>query len=106
MTANMMKECAEHRHQHRQLPCPWLDCPNGEGAADRVEVPRHSGAGMMTQAEGHFEVSPAPRVFQRTQWTCEKCDAIGWTWVESGAEIRMDRCPHRRPATVKPLGRP
>lgn len=101
----LMKTCADHRHEHRQLPCPWPDCPNGESAADRTEVPRHAGAGMMTKAEGHFDVSPAPRVFLRTMWKCEKCSSTGWAWVEAGAEPRMDRCPHRRPGTVKPLGR-
>ena len=75
-----------------------------EGATDTTEVPRHEGAGRMTQAEGHFESSPAPRVFQRKQWTCEKCGASGWAWVEAGAELRMDRCPHRRPGTVRPRG--
>jgi hypothetical protein len=69
-----------------------------------VEVARHSGAGMMTQAEGHFEVAPAPRVFQRKRWTCDKCDVTGWTWVEGEAEPRIDRCPHRRPRTVQPRG--
>lgn len=59
----------------------------------------------MTQAEGHFEVFPEPRVFQRTQWVCDKCSASGWAWVEAGAVPRMDRCPHRRPGTVKPLVR-
>jgi len=100
-----MKLCAEHHHEHRQLPCPWPDCPNGEGAGDTVHVPRHAGAGMMTRAEGHFDVSPAPRVFERKQWHCEKCGASGWSWVEAGAERPMDRCPHRRPRTVKPRGR-
>ncbi len=100
-----MKICEQHRHEHRQLPCPWPDCPNGEGAADRLEAPRHAGAGKMTAAEGHFDVSPAPRVFQRKRWDCDKCSAFGWAWVEAGAEPRLDRCPHRRPGTVKPLGK-
>jgi hypothetical protein len=100
-----MKVCAEHRHEHRQLPCPWPDCPNSEGAADKVEVPRHEGPGKMTRAEGHFAVSPAPRLFERKQWICDLCGATGWTWVETGAELRMDRCPHRKPATVRPRGR-
>jgi hypothetical protein len=100
-----LKACAQHHHEHRQLPCPWPDCENSEGAADTVEVPRHTGAGQMTRAEGHFDAPPAARVFHRTLWKCEKCDASGWTWVEAGAQPRMDRCPHRRPATVKPLAR-
>jgi hypothetical protein len=100
-----MKSCAEHGHEHRQLPCPWPDCPNGEAAADLLEVPRHTGAGMMTRAEGHFDVAPRPRVFERKGWTCDKCGVSGWSWVEAGAEPRMDRCPHRRPGTVKPLRR-
>ena len=99
-----MKTCPAHRHEHRDLPCPWPDCPQGEGASDTTEVQRHGGAGRMTQAEGHFEVAPAPRVFQRTEWTCDKCEKTGWAWVETGAEMRMDRCPHRRPATVRPRG--
>jgi len=99
-----MKICEQHRHEHRDLPCPWPDCPNGEGAAETTEVPRHEGAGRMTRAEGHFESSPAPRVFQRQQWICDKCSATGWAWVEAGAELRMDRCPHRRPGTVRPRG--
>jgi hypothetical protein len=101
-----MKTCPEHRHEHRDLPCPWPDCPNSEGATDTTEVARHGGAGKMTAAEGHFDISPAPRVFQRTSWTCEKCNATGWAWLETGAEMRMDRCPHRRPATVRPRGNP
>jgi hypothetical protein len=100
-----MKTCVEHRHEHRQLPCPWPDCPNGEGATDTTEVPRHTGAGPMTRAEGHFDVLPAPRMFHRTPWDCDKCGARGWAWVEAGAETRLDRCPHRRPGTVKPLRR-
>ena len=100
-----MKSCAEHRHEHRQLPCPWPDCPNNEGAADLLEVPRHTGAGRMTRAEGHFDVSPRPRIFERKAWSCDKCGASGWFWVEAGAEPRMDRCPHRRPGTVKPFRR-
>ena len=99
-----MKTCDLHRHEHRQLPCPWPDCPNGEGAADRLEIPRHTGAGQMTRAEGHFAASPAPRVFQREPWLCDKCGAAGWAWVEAGAEPRLDRCPHRRPGTVRPRG--
>ncbi|HEY0592108.1 MAG TPA: hypothetical protein VGF40_10100 [Thermoanaerobaculia bacterium] len=98
------KTCAAHHHDHRQLPCPWPDCPNGEGAADRFEVPRHEGAGRMTRAEGHFDVEPPPRVFARTQWHCEKCGGSGWTWVEAGATPRPDRCPHRRSPTVTPRG--
>lgn len=100
-----MKVCDEHRHEHRQLPCPWPDCPNSEGAADRFEVPRHTGAGKMTRAEGNFDVAPPPRVFDREQWRCEKCGASGWAWLEAGAQSRMDRCPHRRPGTVKPIVR-
>ena len=100
-----MKSCEVHRHEHRQLPCPWPDCPNGEGAADVLEVPRHTGAGMMTAAEGHFEVAPQPRVFERKSWTCDKCGVTGWAWVEGGAEPRLDRCPHRRPGTVRPMRR-
>lgn len=100
-----MKVCDEHRHEHRQLPCPWPDCPNSEGATDRFEVPRHTGAGKMTRAEGNFDVAPPPRVFDREQWRCEKCGASGWAWLEAGAESRMDRCPHRRPGTVKPIVR-
>jgi hypothetical protein len=99
-----MKACPEHRHEHRDLPCPWPDCPNNEGATDRTEVARHTGAGMMTRAEGHFDEKPAPRVFQRTLWTCDKCDVTGWSWVEVGAEPRLERCPHRRPKTVWPRG--
>ncbi len=99
------KACAEHHHEHRQLPCPWPDCPNGEGAPDVFEVPRHTGAGMMTAAEGHFEVAPPPRRFERKEWHCAKCDARGYAWVEAGAELSMDRCPHRRPGTVKPIQR-
>ena len=34
-----MKTCTEHRHEHRQLPCPWPDCENNENAAELVEVP-------------------------------------------------------------------
>src|SRR5688500_12414516 len=97
-----MKVCAEHRHEHRQLPCPWPECPMGEGAADTFEVPRHAGAGKMTSAEGGFDALPAPRVFKREQWSCDKCGASGWSWVEAGADERTDRCPHRRPRTVKP----
>ena len=97
-----MKSCPQHRHEHRQLPCPWPDCPNNEGAAELTEVPRHAGAGSMTRAEGHFDVFPAPRVFRRTEWNCDKCGASGWVWVEAGAEPRMDRCPHRRAVTVQP----
>jgi hypothetical protein len=100
-----MKTCEQHRHEHRQLPCPWPDCPNGEGAADLFEVPRHTGAGRMTPAEGNFEVTPRPRAFERKSWSCDKCDASGWSWVEVGAEPRVDRCPHRRPGTVTPLRR-
>jgi len=100
-----MKTCEQHRHEHRQLPCPWPDCPNNEGAADVFEVPRHTGAGAMTPAEGNFEGSPKPRIFERQAWTCDKCEASGWSWVEAGAEPRLDRCPHRRPGTVKPLRR-
>lgn len=100
-----MKICAEHRHEHRQLPCPWPDCSNSAGEADTVEVARHAGAGRMTRAEGRFDVLPAPRVFQRKRWDCDKCGASGWAWVEGGAAPRVDRCPHRRPVTVKPLGR-
>ena len=70
-----------------------------------MEVPRHTGAGMMTRAEGHFDEEPPPRIFDRKQWTCDKCGASGWSWVESGAERPLDRCPHRRPATVKPRAR-
>jgi hypothetical protein len=98
-----MKSCEQHRHEHRQLPCPWPDCPNGEGAGDLFEVPRHTGAGMMTRAEGHFDVTPQPRKFERKMWTCEKCGASGWHWVEAGVDPHLDRCPHRRPGTVKPL---
>lgn len=100
-----MKTCTQHRHEHRQLPCPWPDCLNNEGAADKLEVPRHVGAGRMTAAEGHFDTLPAPRMFQRKQWVCDKCSASGWWWVEKGAEPTLDRCPHRRAATVKPLRR-
>jgi len=100
-----MKVCEEHRHEHRQLPCPWPDCPNSEGAADRVEVPRHTGAGKMTRDEGHFDVPPPPRVFDRKMWTCDKCGATGWSWVEAGAERRVDRCPHRRSVSVTPRAR-
>jgi hypothetical protein len=100
-----MKTCIEHRHEHRQLPCPWPDCENSEGATEIEEVPRHSGPGMMTRAEGHFEVKPAPRVFRRRKWTCDLCPVTGWVWVEAGAEPRVDRCPHRRAATVKPVDR-
>lgn len=97
-----MKTCVIHRHEHRQLPCPWPDCENAEGATEKMEVPRHTGAGQMTRAEGHFDVSPPPRVFQRQGWNCDKCSATGWFWVEAGAEARLDRCPHRRAGTVKP----
>ena len=100
-----MKACPQHRHEHRQLPCPWPDCENGEAAPDLVEVPRHMGAGKMTRDEGRFEVAPAPRVFHRKQWTCELCPVTGWAWVEAGATPRMDRCPHRRAATVRPIER-
>jgi hypothetical protein len=100
-----MKTCPEHRHEHRQLPCPAVGCPHGENAGDVFEVPRHMGAGKMTSAEGHFEVAPPPRVFNRREWNCEKCGAKGWTWVETGAELRTDRCPHRRAATVIPRSR-
>lgn len=100
-----MKICAEHRHEHRQLPCPWPSCPNGEDAPDSFEVPRHTGAGKMTAAEGHFEVAPPPRVFARQPWSCEQCGASGWTWIEAGAEPRSDRCPHRRRSTVVPRPR-
>lgn len=100
----MMKACPQHRHEHRQLPCPWPDCENAEGAAATVNVPRHAGPGAMTRAEGHFDVVPPPRVFHRTQWACDSCGASGWTWVEAGAQARLDRCPHRRPVTVRPLG--
>ena len=100
-----MKTCATHRHEHRQLPCPWPDCPNNEDAADKFEVPRHEGAGKMTPAEGRFDKLPAPRKFQRKQWVCDKCSATGWSWVETGAEAPLDRCPHRRTATVRPLKR-
>src|SRR5688500_15354992 len=95
-----MKTCDIHHHEHRQLPCPWPDCPHGEAAGDVTEVPRHTGAGKITLAEGHFDVSPAPRVFERTSWTCDQCGATGWSWIERGAERRPDRCPHRRPKTV------
>lgn len=98
----MMKSCDEHKHEHRDLPCPWPDCPNSEGAGDAFEVSRHTGAGKMTRAEGHFVKAPPPRKFQRAKWECEKCGAIGWTWMEEGAERRMDRCPHRKPGTVVP----
>ena len=100
-----MKACALHRHEHRQLPCPYPDCEHGEAASTKFEVPRHTGAGRMTQAEGHFEGAPKPRVFNRTEWRCEQCDAAGWEWVEAGAEPRMDRCPHRRHPTVTPRKR-
>lgn len=100
-----MKTCAKHRHEHRDLPCPWPDCENNEGAGAKFEVARHAGAGMMTSAEGHFKVAPAPRAFERKEWKCDKCDVTGWAWVEGGAEPRLDRCPHRRPGTVKPRGR-
>jgi hypothetical protein len=100
-----MKTCTEHRHEHRQLPCPFPDCPNSEGAGDTIEVPRHTGAGKMTHAEGHFDVAPPPRIFERRSWTCDKCGISRWAWVEVGAEPRMDRCPHRRAATVTPRAR-
>jgi hypothetical protein len=100
-----MKACDEHRHEHRQLPCPWPGCPNNEGAADTVEIPRHAGAGMLTLAEGHFDVPPAPRVFRRKAWTCDKCGASGWSWVQNDGEPQLDRCPHRRIRTVQPVGR-
>ncbi len=99
-----MKTCELHRHDHRDLPCPWPGCPQGEGAADTTEVARHTGAGRMTRAEGHFDEAPPPRVFERTQWNCELCGATGWSWVERGAEPRADRCPHRRTKTVWPRG--
>ncbi|HEU4887152.1 MAG TPA: hypothetical protein VFV49_04645 [Thermoanaerobaculia bacterium] len=99
-----MKSCDTHRHEHRDLPCPWPDCPNGEGATNTMEIMRHAGAGKMTRAEGHFDAAPPPRVFQREPWDCDKCGAAGWSWVEAGAEPRMDRCPHRRPKTVWPRG--
>jgi hypothetical protein len=99
-----MKSCATHRHEHRHLPCPWPDCPEGEGAADRTEIARHAGAGQMTRDEGHFDVAPAPRLFDRKPWECELCGATGWSWVEVGAVPRMDRCPHRRTQTVWPRG--
>lgn len=57
----------------------------------------------MTRAEGHFDAPPPPRRFTREEWHCEKCDARGWAWVEAGAELKPDRCPHRRPGTVKPV---
>lgn len=101
----MMKTCAEHRHEHRQLPCPWPGCVNSEDAGDLFDVPRHSGAGKMTQGEGHFDAPPPPRKFARKQWVCEQCGASGWAWVEAGAERRMDRCPHRRASTVAPRPR-
>lgn len=100
-----MKTCAHHRHEHRDLPCPWPDCENSEGAAESFKVERHTGAGKMTPAEGRFKVAPAPRMFQREQWTCEKCPRTGWFWVEAGAVPRPDRCPHRRTGTVKPIVR-
>lgn len=59
----------------------------------------------MTAEENHFDVPPPPRVFHRTQWVCDKCEASGYAWVEAGAEVRMDRCPHRRASTVRPLSR-
>lgn len=99
-----MKTCDLHRHEHRDLPCPWPDCPHGEGAADTTEISRHTGAGRLTRAEGHFDVAPAPRLFQRKPWTCDKCSVTGWAWVEAGAELRVDRCPHRRAGTVMPRG--
>ena len=99
-----MKTCELHRHEHRDLPCPWPDCENGEGATDTTRIERHAGAGRMTRAEGHFETAPAPRVFERTAWNCDKCDATGWSWVEAGGEPRLERCPHRRPKTVWPRG--
>jgi hypothetical protein len=70
-----------------------------------VEIARHAGAGKMTAAEGHFAEAPPPRVFRRKQWSCEKCGATGWAWVEGDATPQPDRCPHRRPGTVKPRGR-
>jgi hypothetical protein len=97
-----MKSCEEHKHEHRDLPCPWPDCPNGEGAGETIEVLRHTGAGRMTRAEGHFDKSPPPRRFQRVEWKCEKCGSNGWAWIEDGGEARLDRCPHRRPSTVVP----
>lgn len=99
-----MKSCDTHRHEHRDLPCPWPDCPNSEGATATMNIERHTGAGKMTHAEGHFDVAPKPRVFERTPWTCDLCGASGWSWVEAGGEPRMDRCPHRRPKTVWPRG--
>ena len=59
----------------------------------------------MTVAEGHFEGAPAPRVFDRKRWDCPQCGASGFAWVEAGAELTLDRCPHRRTATVKPRAR-
>src|SRR6185436_5133553 len=99
-----MKTCDLHRHEHRNLPCPWPDCPNGVGAADITEITRHTGARRMTRAEGHFDVSPPPRVFRRERWICDTCGTAGWAWVEAGAGMRMDRCPHRRTRTVWPRG--
>jgi hypothetical protein len=58
----------------------------------------------MTRAEGHFDAAPGPRVFERKPWSCDKCEAGGWSWVEVGATPRADRCPHRRPVTVWPRG--
>lgn len=98
----MMKTCPEHRHEHRDLPCPWPDCPNSEGATETFEVARHAGAGQMTQAEGHFQVAPQPRQFSRQKWECDKCGAFGYAWVEGDVKPDLDRCPHRRPGTVKP----
>src|SRR5437763_13862463 len=103
--ATGMKTCAEHRHEHRQLPCPWPDCPNSEGAPDITEVPRHTGAGRMTRDEGHFDEPPPPRSFQRKSWTCDKCGAVGWAWVERGAEPPMERCPHRSAGAGTPRTR-
>ena len=97
-----MMNCDQHKHEHRQLPCPYPDCPNSNGAGAVFEVERHAGAGKMTFAEGHFEKPPQPREFRREQWECEKCGAIGYAWVEAGGKPQMDRCPHRRPATVVP----
>lgn len=97
-----MKNCDEHKHEHRNLPCPWPGCPNSDEAGETYEVARHTGAGKMTRAEGHFDAPPRPRMFRRVQWECEKCGSIGWAWLESGATPQMDRCPHRRPATVVP----
>lgn len=100
-----MKSCTIHRHEHRDLPCPWPECENNESVGELVEVSRHAGAGRMTAAEGRFELAPAPRRFARQQWSCNACAKSGWYWVEVGAEPRADRCPHRRTGTVKPIER-